>query len=56
MRAERRAAPKPALMPVGAEPGLEQSSGLFVPGEELGHKAQRGLQGRPTYTSDKGLS
>ena len=56
LRAERRAAPKPARIPSGAEPGREQSSGLFAPGEGLGRLAQRGLQGRPTYSSDEGLS
>ena len=79
MRAERRAAPKPApasretrlafmaskpalagseprhSLPSGAEPGQEQSGGLFVPGEESGRTARRGLQGRPTYPSDEGL-
>ncbi len=55
-RAERRAAPKPARVPSGAEPGQEQSSGLFMPGEEPGRKTRRGLQGRPTYSSDEGLS
>ena len=55
-RAERRAAPKPARVPSGAEPGHGQSSGLAVPGEGLDCKAQRGLQGRPTYPSDEGPS
>jgi hypothetical protein len=54
-RAERRAAPKPARAPLGAEPGREQSGGLFSPGEGLGDNAQRGLQGGPTYSSDRGL-
>ena len=54
LRAERRAAPKPARIPAGAEPGHEQSGGLFMPGEELGLPAQRGLQGWPTYPSDEG--
>ena len=53
-RAEHRAAPKPARIPLGAEPGHEQSSGLFVPGEGLGQQAQRGLQGRPGYAPDEG--
>ncbi len=53
-RAERRAAPKPARIPSGAEPGREQSSGLFTPGEGLALPAQRGLQDRPTYSSDEG--
>ena len=45
---------KPARIPSGAEPGHEQSGGLFVPGEGLGQPAQRGLQGRPTYSSSEG--
>jgi hypothetical protein len=53
-RAERRAAPKRARIPSGAEPGHEQSGGLFVPGEGLGLLAQRGLQGRPGYSPDEG--
>ncbi|RZT93689.1 hypothetical protein EV670_3241 [Rivibacter subsaxonicus] len=80
MKAERRAAPKPAAasretrlalvasksaqagleprhsLPSGAEPGHGQSCGLFMPGEGLGLPAQRGLQDRPTYSSDEGLS
>jgi hypothetical protein len=55
-RAERRAAPKPARIPSGAEPGREQSGGLFSPGEGRGLLARRGLQGRTTYPSDEGLS
>jgi len=47
---------KPARIPLGAEPGHEQSNGLFVPGEGLGHRAQRGLQGRPGYSPDEGLT
>ena len=47
---------KPARIPMGAEPGHEQSGGLFVPGEGLGQQAQRGLQCRPTYSSDEGLT
>ena len=46
---------RPAI-PSGAEPGREQSGGLFAPGEELGTWAQRGLQGRPTYPSAEGLT
>ncbi len=42
------------LTPLGAEPGHEQSSGLFMPGEGLGPLAQRGLQGRPGYSPDEG--
>jgi hypothetical protein len=80
LRAERRAAPKPARairgtrmafapsksaqadleprhsVPSGAEPGHEQSGGLFVPGEGSSRKARRGLQGRPMYSSDERLS
>jgi hypothetical protein len=55
-RAERTAAPKPARIPLGAEPGHKQSGGLFVPGEELGLPAPRALQGRPMYSSDEGLA
>ena len=44
------------LTPPGAEPGHEQSDGLFVPGEGLGHQAQRGPQGRPVYSPDEGLT
>ena len=55
-RAERRAAPKPARVPLGAEPGHEQSGGLFVPGEGPGRLARRGLQDRPAYSPDEGLS
>jgi hypothetical protein len=40
----------------GAESGHEQSCGLFVPDEGPGLLARRGLQGRPTYRSDEGLS
>ena len=56
VRAERRAAPKPARVPPGAEPGREQPCGLIAPGEGLGRPAQRGLQDRPTYSSGEGLS
>jgi|GEM_PF-4123131 len=64
LRAERRAAighkeaasrPCRPAVPSVAEPGREQSSGLFAPGDELGRKAERGLQDRPTYPSDEGL-
>ena len=55
-RAERRVAPKPARIPWGAEPGRGQSSGRSTPDEGLGHPAQRGLQGRPRYSADEGLS
>ena len=48
--------PKPGRVPSGAEPGHCQSSGLVMPGEELGLLAKCGLQGRPTYPSDEGLS
>ena len=43
-------------LPSGAEPGHKQSSGLLVPGEGLGHAAQRGLQGRPPHASIEGPS
>ena len=80
VRAERRAAPKPArasretrlalrpskpaqagleprpAFPSGAEPGRGQPGGLFTPGEGPGVLAWRGLQDRPTYPSDEGLS
>ena len=55
VRVERRAAPKPARIPLGAEPGHKASSGRLVPGEGLGGLAQRGLQGRQAYSFDKGL-
>jgi hypothetical protein len=55
LRAERRAAPKPARIPSGAERGRGQSCGLASPGEGPGRKARRGLQGRPTYSPAKGL-
>ena len=45
-----------ALAPSGAAPGHEQSAGLFMPGEGLGQQAQRGLQGRPVYSPDEGLT
>ena len=44
---------RPAI-PSGAEPGLGQSSGLAMPGEGLGHEAQRGLQRRLAYPPDEG--
>jgi len=55
----RRTKPAPAsgeTRLAGGEPGLEQSGGLFVPGEAPGHLAPRGLQGRPTSTSDEGYT
>ena len=55
-RAERRAAPKPARIPSGAEPGRQQSLrtvGAWRGAEPL---ARRGLQGRPAYSTVKGLS
>jgi hypothetical protein len=55
-RTERRAAPSRPPIPSGAEPGREQSSGLFLPGEGPGHQDRRGLQGRAMYPSDEGLS
>jgi len=42
------------LTPAGAEPGHERSSGLVAPDEELGRKAERGLQGRPAYAPGEG--
>ena len=48
--------PKPARIPSGAEPGREQSGGLFSPGEELGLLTQCGLQGRRTYSFAEGLT
>ena len=55
-RVERRAAPKPARIPPGAEPGRGPSSGRSSPGEGLDRKARRGLQGRPMYPSGEGSS
>ena len=55
-RAERRAAPKPARIPAGAEAGHGESSGLAVPAEGPQQGRRRGLQGRPTYSSDEGLT
>jgi hypothetical protein len=52
--AERRAAPKPAAIPSGAEPGRGRSGGPFVPGEGPGTWARRGRQDRPMYSSDEG--
>jgi hypothetical protein len=48
------ARPEQAAVPPGAEPGHEQSSGLFGPGEGPGGNARRGLQGRPRYAADEG--
>ena len=53
-RTPGRPKPQPSF-PSGAEPGHEQSSGLFAPGEGLGREAQRGLQGRPAYSPGEGL-
>jgi hypothetical protein len=55
-RAERRVAPQPARLPSGAEAGHGESCGLAVPAEETQHLLRRGLQGWPTYASDKGLT
>ena len=55
MPAQAGMEPRPSF-PSGVEPGREQSSGLFTPGEGLGLPAQRGLQGRPAYSTDEGLS
>ena len=49
-RAERRAAPEPARASRETRLALR----LFTPGEGLGLLAQRGLQGRPMYSSDEG--
>ena len=54
-RAERWAAPEPARIPLGAEAGHGESSGLAVPAEEQQHRLLRGLQGRPAYSTDEGL-
>jgi hypothetical protein len=43
-------------IPSGAEPGRAQPDGLRAPGEEFARKGERGLQGRPTYPSDEGLT
>jgi hypothetical protein len=48
--------PKQAAIPSGAEPGHRQSSGLFMPGEESGGNARRGLQGRLRYAAGEGWS
>ena len=53
-RAERRAAPKPARIPAGAEAGHGESCGLAVPAEEPQHWLRRGLQGRQTYSFAEG--
>ena len=55
-RAERRAAPKPARIPSGAESGRGQSGGLSSSGEGPGREDRRGLQGRSTYPSNEGRS
>ena len=47
--------PKPARIPLGAEPGRGQSSGLAALGEGLGQPARRGLQGRPAVPPSEGL-
>jgi hypothetical protein len=44
---------RPAI-PSGAEPGHEQSGGLFMLGEGAGRQDGRGLQGRLTYSSAEG--
>lgn len=46
--------PKQAAVPTGAESGHGKSCGLGVPAEELRPSTQRGLQDRPTYSSDEG--
>ena len=55
-RAERWAAPELARIPLGAEAGHRQSSGLAMPAEEPQPALRRGLQGGPTYPSDEGLT
>jgi hypothetical protein len=55
-RAKRRPAPKPARIPSGAEAGYGESSGLAMPAEEQQLWLLRGLQGRPTYALDEGLT
>jgi hypothetical protein len=55
-RAEHRAAPEPARIPSGAEPGHGQSLRTGRAWRGAGPQARRGLQGRPTYSSDEGLS
>jgi len=56
LRAERRAAPKLARIPLGAEAGLVKPGGLHSPAEGLRHLPLRGLQGRSTYSATEGLS
>ena len=51
-RAPGRSQAGPGLL-LEAEPGLKQSSGLFVPGEEPDGNGWRGLQGGPAYPSDE---
>jgi [NiFe] hydrogenase diaphorase moiety small subunit len=46
---------RPAI-PSGAEPGHARSGGPCMPGEEQGAPALRGLQGRPAYPPDEGLT
>ncbi len=53
-RAERRAAPKPARIPSGAEAGHGKSCGLAVPAEGLQLSLLRGLQGREVYSPNEG--
>jgi hypothetical protein len=53
-RAERRAAPKPARIPSGAEAGHSKSCGLAVPAEEQQLSLLRGLQGRTAYSPNEG--
>lgn len=48
--------PRRPAIPSGAEPAHSQSGGLTVAGKGLGRAVQRGLQGRPTYSSDEGLT
>ncbi len=52
------AGPRPSrpAIPLGAEPAQAGSSGSGLAGEGLCRQALRGLQGRPTVTSDEGQS
>jgi len=53
-RAVRRAAPEEARIPLGAERGRKQSGGPFCASRGAGPLARRGMQGRPTTSSDEG--
>ena len=56
LRAAAPGRPKQGPALSEAEPGREQSGGLFAPGEGLGPMAQRDLQGRSTYSASGVLS